>query len=281
MLEYIFGQIQEAEAASESSVKYSCRASYLEIYNERVYDLLAEHSAGKEAQQLSVRESSVRGVYVENLTDRFVQSAEEAKAVMTQGVANRHTAATAMNRESSRSHSVFTLVIEASEKRDGVARSRQSLFHLIDLAGSERQKLTGAQGERLKEAGKINQSLSALGNVISALVDVMQGKQGRHIPYRDSKLTWLLKDSLGGNSKTVLIATVSPTEDCFAETLSTLKFASRVKLIKNTAVVNEEAACSPSELQALVKTLKADLARCQGAYKPSFSISIFFTLVCI
>jgi hypothetical protein len=280
VLEYIFGSIAEAEGAPGSAVRFTCKASYLEIYNERVYDLLAPEAAGggagagasssaasKEPQSLQVRESAIRGVYVDGMTDRFVGTAAEAKAIMRQGVANRHTAATAMNRESSRSHSVFTLSIEANEKvpSDGTVRTRFSQFHLIDLAGSERQKLTGASGDRLREAGQINKSLSALGNVIAALTDVMNGRKDRHVPYRDSKLTWLLKDSLGGNSKTVLIATVSPGDDCFAETLSTLKFAARVKLIKNDAVINEDAVGSVAELQGLLKALRAEVAAKDGA----------------
>lgn len=131
---------------------------------------------------------------------------------------------TSMNKESSRSHSVFTLSIESRSAENGMFNIKSSKFHLIDLAGSERQRATDAAGERLKEAGMINKSLSALGNVINSLVDLTEGKS-RHIHYRDSKLTFLLKDSLGGNSKTCIIANISPSFQAQSETMSTLKFA--------------------------------------------------------
>ena len=131
-----------------------------------------------------------------------------------------------MNKESSRSHSVLTTIIETKTMKDGggVWNIKTARFHIIDLAGSERQKFTGAVGDRLKEAGMINKSLSALGNVINSLVDISEGKN-RHVHYRDSKLTFLLRDSLGGNSKTVIIANISPSAINYGETLSTLKFA--------------------------------------------------------
>jgi hypothetical protein len=142
------------------------------------------------------------------------------------GTKNRHTGSTTMNKESSRSHSVLTTIIETKSMKDGggVWNIKTSRFHIIDLAGSERQKYTNAIGERLKEAGMINKSLSALGNVINSLVDISEGKN-RHVHYRDSKLTFLLRDSLGGNSKTLIIANISPSVSCYGETVSTLKFA--------------------------------------------------------
>mmetsp|Transcript_20150 Transcript_20150/g.3290 ORF Transcript_20150/g.3290 Transcript_20150/m.3290 type:complete len:134 (-) Transcript_20150:913-1314(-) len=133
-----------------------------------------------------------------------------------------------MNKESSRSHSVFTMMLESKETNDGLINYKISRFHIIDLAGSERQKATDTAGGRLKEAGMINKSLSALGNVINSLVDISEGKS-RYVHYRDSKLTFLLKDSLGGNSKTCMIACISPSNTAFGETLSTLKFAQRAK----------------------------------------------------
>lgn len=150
-------------------------------------------------------------------------------SLIRQGTKNRHVGATSMNRESSRSHSVLTTIIESkSMSSSGVWNVRTSRFHIIDLAGSERSKNTNAVGERLKEAGMINKSLSALGNVINSLVEQTEGKV-RHIPYRDSKLTFILRDSLGGNSKTVIIANVSPSLINVGETLSTLDFAKRAK----------------------------------------------------
>ncbi|RYG55687.1 hypothetical protein EON66_04705 [archaeon] len=228
----------------------------LQIYNERVYDLLADVSAparsaalgstwnstsistaagaggaaDREAS-LNLREHSSRGVYVEGLTEVQVSNVAEALSHLSMGLANRRVAATNMNRESSRSHCVFTISLESQETRNGTVRSRNSCLHVIDLAGSERQKRTGATDSRLKEAAQINKSLSCLASVISSLVEVAQGK-ARHVPYRDSKLTYLLRDSLGGNSRTSLIATVSPMEDCYSETVSTLKFAESAKQVR-------------------------------------------------
>jgi kinesin family protein 3/17 len=152
---------------------------------------------------------------------------------------NRVVGATAMNATSSRSHSIFTIYVETSETDPGdpeATRIKAGKLNLVDLAGSERQSKTKAEGQRLKEATKINLSLSALGNVISALVD---GKTG-HIPYRDSKLTRLLQDSLGGNTKTCMIAALSPSDNNYEETLSTLRYATRAKAIKNKPVVNQD-----------------------------------------
>jgi hypothetical protein len=150
-------------------------------------------------------------------------------ALIQKGAKNRHVGSTSMNRESSRSHSVLTTIIESKAlSHTGIWNMKTSRFHIIDLAGSERSKNTNAVGERLKEAGMINKSLSALGNVINSLVDLSEGKN-RHVPYRDSKLTFMLRDSLGGNSKTVIIANISPSNVNMGETLSTLEFARRAK----------------------------------------------------
>ncbi len=156
---------------------------------------------------------------------------------MSLGNRGRSTGATLMNEQSSRSHAIFTITIECSDLGpDKKSRLRAGKLHLVDLAGSERQNKTGAAGIRLKEATKINLSLSTLGNVISALVD---GKSS-HIPYRNSKLTRLLQDSLGGNSKTVMVANVGPADYNYDETISTLRYATRAKSIKNHATVNED-----------------------------------------
>lgn len=153
------------------------------------------------------------------------------------GTQNRSVGATAMNKESSRSHCIFTVYMECSVSDDkGNERITAGKLNLVDLAGSERQSKTQATGDRLKEATKINLSLSALGNVISALVD---GKTS-HIPYRDSKLTRLLQDSLGGNTKTIMITAISPSDFNYEETLSSLRYASRAKMIKNQPKVNED-----------------------------------------
>merc|ERR1712165_61151 len=157
--------------------------------------------------------------------------------LMTVGNKNRSVGSTDMNEQSSRSHAIFTVTIECSEKGpDGKQHVRVGKLHLVDLAGSERQSKTGATGQRLKEDTKINLSLSTLGNVISALVD---GKSS-HVPYRNSKLTRLLQDSLGGNSKTLMFANIGPAEYNYDETLSTLRYANRAKSIKNKAKINED-----------------------------------------
>lgn len=231
--EQIFNQIKTAG----KNTKYLVRASYLEIYNEDIHDLLVPATArdGKR-DKLELKETPDKGVYVKDLTSFVVRDIAEIDKLMAIGNKARAVGSTLMNAESSRSHSIFTITIECSETTAGEEHIRVGKLHLVDLAGSERQSKTGATGDRLKEAAKINLSLTALGNVISALVD---GKSG-HIPYRDSKLTRLLQDSLGGNSKTMMIATASPAVYNLDETLSTLRYANRAKQIKNKPKVNED-----------------------------------------
>jgi len=253
IFEYIFGMMAKANESDEN-IEYILKCSYLEIYKEVIIDLL-----DPQAENLHIREDIKKGVYVEGLIEETADSANDLMEVLKRGAVNRHIGSTAMNKESSRSHSVFTLTLESKTKREGIVNILSSRFHIIDLAGSERQKSTDATGERLKEAGKINKSLSALGNVINSLVDISQGKS-RHIHYRDSKLTFLLKDSLGGNSKTVIIANISQNSSSLGETLSTLNFAKRAKMIKNKAIVNEDTTGTVLLLQQEIKRLKAENA---------------------
>ncbi|NWS88382.1 KIF15 protein, partial [Toxostoma redivivum] len=253
--EYLFFLIEREKEKAGSGKSFLCKCSFIEIYNEQLFDLLDSASAG-----LFLREHIKKGVFVDGAVEQVVSSAAEAYQVLTKGWRNRRVASTSMNRESSRSHAVFTITVESMEKNNEVVNIRSSLLNLVDLAGSERQKDTHTEGLRLKEAGNINRSLSCLGQVITALVDVGNGKQ-RHICYRDSKLTFLLRDSLGGNAKTCIIANVHPGSKCFGETLSTLNFAQRAKLIKNKAVVNEDTQGNVSQLQAEVKKLKEQLAQ--------------------
>lgn len=250
--EYLFSSIQEETSSNDR--KYLIKCSYLEIYQEQVNDLLDPNP-----QNLQLREDIKHGVYVDGLIEETVSNVNETYNILKIGTQNRHVGCTSMNKESSRSHSVFTLVIESKENRDGITNFKTSRFHLIDLAGSERQKATDCAGERLKEAGMINKSLSALGNVINSLVDISEGKS-RHVHYRDSKLTFLLKDSLGGNSKTYIVANISPSITVLGETLSTLKFAQRAKQIKNIAVVNEDTSGAVAMLRYEVKRLKDELS---------------------
>lgn len=226
---HIFGHIAKAEG----DIKFLVRVSYLEIYNEEVRDLLGKD----QNHRLEVKERPDVGVYVKDLSSVVCHSADDMERTMSIGNRNRSTGSTNMNESSSRSHAIFSITIECSDKGpDGAQRLRAGKLHLVDLAGSERQSKTGATGIRLKEATKINLSLSTLGNVISALVD---GKS-THIPYRNSKLTRLLQDSLGGNSKTVMVANVGPADYNYDESISTLRYATRAKSIKNHAVVNED-----------------------------------------
>uniref|UniRef100_A0A663DW68 Kinesin family member 15 n=1 Tax=Aquila chrysaetos chrysaetos TaxID=223781 RepID=A0A663DW68_AQUCH len=253
--EYLFFLIEREKEKAGSGKSFLCKCSFIEIYNEQIFDLLDSASAG-----LFLREHIKKGVFVDGAVEQVLSSAAEAYQVLTMGWRNRRVASTSMNRESSRSHAVFTITVESMEKNREIVNIRSSLLNLVDLAGSERQKDTHTEGLRLKEAGNINRSLSCLGQVITALVDVGNGKQ-RHICYRDSKLTFLLRDSLGGNAKTCIIANVHPGSRCFGETLSTLNFAQRAKLIKNKAVVNEDTQGNVSQLQAEVKKLKEQLAQ--------------------
>ncbi|GLC37088.1 hypothetical protein PLESTM_000539500 [Pleodorina starrii] len=244
----------------EPSSKYLVRSSYLQIYNEVVSDLLKP-----ERSSLSIREDRRRGVFVEGLSEWVVRSPAEVYQLMQRGQALRATGATKLNEVSSRSHAVCVIIVEKcttpAATEDGApggaswARSSSSTngggdnavpaiqsikvgkLNLVDLAGSERVHVTGAVGRRLEESKKINASLSALGNVIAALTD---RRERSHIPYRDSKLTRLLEDSLGGNCRTTMIATIAPSLEAFQESLSTLKFANRAKNIQNEAHVNED-----------------------------------------
>ncbi|XP_045457043.1 kinesin-like protein KIF3A [Melitaea cinxia] len=228
-----FAHIFSHIAKAKDDEKFLVCVTYLEIYNEEVRDLLGNNPH----QSLEVKERPDIGVFVKDLTGYVVHNADELEKIMSVGNKNRHIGATAMNIESSRSHAIFSITVENSKRgEDGKMHVKMGKLHLVDLAGSERQSKTQATGTRLKEATKINQSLSVLGNVISALVD---GKS-THIPYRNSKLTRLLQDSLGGNSKTVMIATIGPADSNYVETISTLRYANRAKNIENKTHVNSE-----------------------------------------
>ncbi|GFR15965.1 kinesin-like protein KIF3A [Trichonephila clavata] len=226
---HIFGHIAKAEGDK----RFLVRATYLEIYNEEVRDLLGKD----QSVRLEVKERPDIGVFVKNLTGVVVKNADDLDRIMTLGSKNRVVGATNMNLHSSRSHAIFSITVESCEEGfDRKEHIRAGKLHLVDLAGSERQSKTGSSGQRLIEATKINLSLSTLGNVISALVD---GKS-THIPYRNSKLTRLLQDSLGGNAKTLMCANIGPAEYNYDESLSTLRYANRAKNIKNKAKINED-----------------------------------------
>ncbi|KVH90919.1 hypothetical protein Ccrd_007036 [Cynara cardunculus var. scolymus] len=258
VFEQLFFRITEEQSKhADKQLMYQCRCSFLEIYNEQITDLLNPAQGN-----LHIREDTKTGVYVENLTEESVSTIKDVKQLLKKGLSNRRIGATSINLESSRSHSVFTCVVESRCKSmDGLSSFKTSRINLVDLAGSERQKLTGAAGERLKEAGNINRSLSQLGNLINILAEVSQTGKQRHIPYRDSKLTFLLQESLGGNAKLAMVCAISPAQSCKSETFSTLRFAQRAKAIKNKAVVNEQMQDDVNTLREVIRQLKDELLR--------------------
>ena len=220
------------ENNTNSNTTFIIRATYLQIYNESISDLLKP-----EKKNLSIRESKQKGLYVESLSEWAVRSPNDIYALLERGSQSRAKANTHMNDVSSRSRAVFSIQVEQMENAQSGKSIKVGKLNLVDLAGSERIKVSGATGQQLEESKKINKSLSALGNVIYALTD----PKGRtHIPYRDSKLTRLLENSLGGNCRTTMIGMISPAECSFSESLSTLNFAKRAKSIKNRAIVNED-----------------------------------------
>ncbi|XP_051578545.1 kinesin-like protein KIF3B [Myxocyprinus asiaticus] len=240
---HIFTQISRSQ-----NQQYLVRVSYLEIYQEEIRDLLCKDNN----KTLELKENPELGVYVKDLSSVVTKNIKEIEHVMNLGNQSRSVGFTKMNERSSRSHAIFVITVECSEMGiDGEEHIRVGKLNMVDLAGSERQSKTGVQGQRFKEATKINLSLSALGNVISALVD---GKS-THVPYRDSKLTRLLQDSLGGNAKTVMVATIGPASCHYDETLTTLRYANRAKNIRNKPKINED----PKD--ALLREFQEEIAR--------------------
>lgn len=239
----IFDTIMNDTSGSEFTIK----CSFLEIYKEMVHDLL-----NPKAGPLKVRETPARGTWVEDLTEEFVASEKEVLDLIRIGEKCRSVAYTKMNATSSRSHSLFTLILQ-QKSADGSVKTGK--LNLADLAGSEKVGKTGAVGETLDEAKKINQSLSALGNCINALTKQKRG----HVPFRDSKLTFILRESLGGNSKTTLVVNCSPDKFNIDETISTLQFAQRAKMIKNSVSVNKQR--SVEELNQIIAKLTKEISQ--------------------
>ena len=219
------------ENNSNSDTTFIIRVTYLQIYNESIDDLLKP-----EKKHLSIREGQKKGLYVEGLSEWAVRSPNDIYALLERGAQCRTKAYTNMNDVSSRSHAVFTIILEQMKISNGRKRFKAGKLNMVDLAGSERVKISGATGKQLDESRRINKSLSALGNVINALTD----PKTKHIPYRDSKLTRLLQNSLGGNCKTSMIAMISPYDGSYNESTSTLNFAKRAKGIRIKAKINEE-----------------------------------------
>lgn len=237
---------QRIEAAHNETpnISYNVRVSYFEVYNEHVRDLLVPVHPNQPPYYLKIRESPTEGPYIKDLTDAPVRNISEIMKFMKMGDASRTTASTKMNDTSSRSHSVFTIMLKQihHDMDTDETTERTARIRLVDLAGSERAKATEATGARLREGSNINKSLTTLGRVIAALADPKQHRPGKRskdiVPYRDSILTWLLKDSLGGNSKTAMIACIAPSD--YDETLSTLRYADQAKRIRTRAVVNQD-----------------------------------------
>ncbi|GMH38077.1 hypothetical protein BSKO_05961 [Bryopsis sp. KO-2023] len=238
-------------------LRYSVKVQFLEIHNEEVKDLLSDEVAEK---AIAIRETGNGQIMVLGATEKLVSNTAATMAYLRDGLSSRATGETLLNRDSSRSHAIFTIILhhKTGETKDGMQEVQTAKFHLVDLAGSERAKKSGATGKRLKETVHINQGLLALGNVISALGD--EPKRG-HVPYRESKLTRLLQDSLGGNSKTCFLACVSSGDDSFDETLNVLKYADRAKSIRNKPTVNKQLREFSPDINAEILSLQLRLLK--------------------
>ncbi|KAK9758401.1 hypothetical protein RND81_01G227200 [Saponaria officinalis] len=289
VMNMIFSRVESLKASAE----FLIRVSFIEIFKEEVFDLLDPNLSraaegmplGKAAAPsrvpIQIRETLSGGICLSGVTEPVVTSQQEMASFLARGSIARATGSTNMNSQSSRSHAIFTISIEqkkiaqcptgsgaGADLGDDILSAK---LHLVDLAGSERAKRTGADGMRLKEGIHINKGLLALGNVISALGDEKKRKEGGHVPYRDSKLTRLLQDSLGGNSKTVMIACVSPADTNAEETLNTLKYANRARNIQNKAVVNRDpVAAQMQRMRSQIEQLQAELLFYRGDASVSF-----------
>jgi len=268
---------ERIDAHPASNISYSVRVSYFEVYNEHVRDLLVPRT--EPPTYLKIRESPNEGPYIVDLTDQPVRNYNDIMKMMTIGDTSRTTAATKMNDTSSRSHAVFTIMLKQihADIATDETTERLARIRLVDLAGSERAKATEATGARLREGSNINKSLTTLGRVIAALASDPKDKAGSPrkrpkeiVPYRDSILTWLLKDSLGGNSKTAMIACISPSD--YDETLSTLRYADQAKMIRTRAIVNQDHITTAERdaqilgMQETIKTLQISVSQ-QAATK--------------
>jgi len=269
--EDLFERIAQAQMETPN-ISYNVRVSYFEVYNEHVRDLLMPVTANQPPYYLKIRESPTEGPYVKDLTEVPVRNIGEILRYMRVGDASRTTASTKMNDTSSRSHAVFTIMLKQihHDMETDETTERSSRIRLVDLAGSERAKSTEATGQRLREGSNINKSLTTLGRVIAALADPKQqqtpkkrggGHRDAVVPYRDSILTWLLKDSLGGNSKTAMIACISPSD--YDETLSTLRYADQAKRIRTRAVVNQDSGISAAQRDAQIAAMADEIHKLQ------------------
>ncbi|XP_068653718.1 kinesin-like protein KIN-4C [Aristolochia californica] len=293
VMDTIFSKVE----ALKESTEFLIRVSFIEIFKEEVFDLLdptpvcstkndgtAAKTSALSKAPIQIRETVNGGITLAGVIEAEVRSKEEMSSFLAQGSLSRATGSTNMNSQSSRSHAIFTICIEQKKIPDctnavGINDEISddilcAKFHLVDLAGSERAKRTGADGLRFKEGIHINKGLLSLGNVISALGDDKKRKGG-HVPYRDSKLTRLLQDSLGGNSKTVMIACVSPADTNAEETLNTLKYANRARNIQNKAIINRDPmAAQMQKMRSQLEQLQAELLFFHGEGAPSEELQI-------
>ncbi|KAL8820596.1 MAG: hypothetical protein Q9223_001214 [Gallowayella weberi] len=272
---------QRIESSASPHISYAVRVSYFEVYNEHVRDLLGPQPRSSDPHPfyLKIRESPTEGPYIKDLTDLPVKNYHELLRYMRLGDNNRTTASTKMNDTSSRSHAVFTIMLKQihHDLSTDSTTERLARIRLVDLAGSERAKATEATGARLREGSNINKSLTTLGRVIAALADpkhsrLHNGGKTRSkdvVPYRDSILTWLLKDSLGGNSKTAMIACIAPSD--YDETLSTLRYADQAKHIRTRAIVNQDSVSAEqrdaqiAEMQDTIRELQIQVSQANQA----------------
>eukprot|EP00047_Mylnosiga_fluctuans_P014946 m.42262 g.42262 ORF g.42262 m.42262 type:complete len:1372 (-) comp5713_c0_seq1:634-4749(-) len=254
----------ERMSTNDGTTTFKTEVSYFEIYSENIYDLLSTKGSKR---KLRVREHPVLGPYVEDLTTFAAVGYDDVQGYLDIGSKQRATAATNMNATSSRSHSVFSIILTQTVGSEGEELTKVSRVNLVDLAGSERSDAAGTSGLRLKEGSAINKSLHTLGKVISILATRHESKKRVFIPYRDSVLTWILKDSLGGNSRTAMLATISPASDNYDETLSTLRYASQARSIVNMARVNED----PNV--ALIRSLRAEIDALRSQFGDSRSLA--------
>ncbi|KAJ7965816.1 Kinesin-like protein [Quillaja saponaria] len=284
VMESIFERVEDMK----NSTEFLIRVSFIEIFKEEVFDLLGPYSSVSSRGEVTsiakpavpsrvpiqIRETVNGGITLAGVTEAEVRTKEEMASYLSRGSLSRATGSTNMNSQSSRSHAIFTITMEqkkSSHCLNGVVNDEMgddilcAKLHLVDLAGSERAKRTGADGMRLKEGIHINKGLLALGNVISALGDEKKRKEGGHVPYRDSKLTRLLQDSLGGNSKTLMIACASPADTNAEETLNTLKYANRARNIQNKAIINRDpVAAQMQRMRTQIEQLQTELLFYRG-----------------
>ncbi|KAL8215706.1 hypothetical protein R6Q57_022543 [Mikania cordata] len=261
IFQMLFAEIQREQNQAEGKhINYQCRCSFLEIYNEQIGDLLDPTQ-----RNLEIKDDAKHGFYVENLSEEYVMGYEDVTQILIKGLSNRKIGATSINSKSSRSHIVFTCVIESwckqSTSSKNFGSSKTSRITLVDLAGLEKNKTNDSGRESVKEGEFVRKSISQLGNLVNILADTNQSGESKDIPYNDSCLTHLLRESLGGNSKLTVICAISPDDKSSAETISALRFGRRAKLVRNNPIANEITEDDVNDLSDQIRELKEELIR--------------------